>query len=78
MLDQFRFDQNFLLNILWSDEATFKLSGRANRHNCTYWYTENQQSEQQHSAVFARVSAVPGRFERWTDEEGRQFEHKKK
>jgi hypothetical protein len=27
--------------IVWSDEATFKLNGAVNRHNCTYWSSEN-------------------------------------
>lgn len=28
-------------NIVWTDEASFKLSGHVNRHNCVYWYSEN-------------------------------------
>ncbi|XP_068207675.1 uncharacterized protein [Palaemon carinicauda] len=27
--------------IVWSDEATFKLNGTINRHNCTYWCPSN-------------------------------------
>ncbi|CAM1314089.1 Uncharacterised protein r2_g2467 [Pycnogonum litorale] len=27
--------------IVWTDEAQFKLSGHVNRHNCTYWVSEN-------------------------------------
>lgn len=27
--------------IVWSDEATFKLNGTINRHNCTYWAPVN-------------------------------------
>lgn len=27
--------------IVWSDEATFKLNGTINRHNCVYWANEN-------------------------------------
>ncbi|KAJ4430139.1 hypothetical protein ANN_22349 [Periplaneta americana] len=27
--------------IVWSDEATFKLNGTINRHNCVYWTNEN-------------------------------------
>ena len=26
---------------MWSDEATFKLNGSINHHNCTYWAAEN-------------------------------------
>lgn len=43
MLNEFRDgDQRLFHKIVWSDEATFKLSGHVNRHNCTYWYTENR------------------------------------
>ena len=34
-------DDNFLDIIWWSDEATFKLNGRINLHNCVYWASEN-------------------------------------
>ncbi|MFW5443335.1 MAG: hypothetical protein ACKE51_03370 [Methylococcaceae bacterium] len=27
--------------IFWTDEATFKLNGHINRHNCVFWNTEN-------------------------------------
>lgn len=27
--------------VLWSDEATFKLNGTINRHNCVYWAQDN-------------------------------------
>jgi len=27
--------------ILWTDEASFKLNGHVNRHNCVYWCHEN-------------------------------------
>ena len=27
--------------IVWSNEATFKLNGSINRHNCSYWAAEN-------------------------------------
>lgn len=30
-------DAGFPHKIVWSDEATFKLNGTINRHNCTYW-----------------------------------------
>lgn len=32
---------DILDKIVWSDEATFKLSGSVNRHNCVYWADEN-------------------------------------
>ena len=31
----------FLDEIVWTDEATFKLSGHVNRHNCVYWSDRN-------------------------------------
>ena len=33
----------FLDEIVWTDEATFKLSGHVNRHNCVYWSDTNPQ-----------------------------------
>jgi hypothetical protein len=40
--DQIAMEQPDLLdNIIWSDEACFKLSGHVNRHNCMYWADEN-------------------------------------
>ncbi|GFT33091.1 uncharacterized protein NPIL_427661 [Nephila pilipes] len=32
---------HFPTKIVWSDEATLKLNGSINRHNCTYWGPEN-------------------------------------
>lgn len=34
-------DPNFLNCIVFSDEATFELNGRINRHNCRYWSDSN-------------------------------------
>ena len=34
-------DVEFAHKIVWSDEATFKLNGTINRHNCTYWCPAN-------------------------------------
>ena len=31
----------FLNQIVWTDEATFKLSGLVKRHNCVYWSDKN-------------------------------------
>ena len=38
-----RFDQNnqFFKFIVFSDEATFMLNGKVNRHNCRFWANEN-------------------------------------
>lgn len=40
-LDMVRQDETILDRIYWSDEATFKLNGHINRHNCIYWASEN-------------------------------------
>jgi len=40
-LNCFDEDPQFYRHILWSDEATFKLNGTVNRHNCVYWCTDN-------------------------------------
>ena len=37
----FNDDPTTLDRILWSDEATFKLNGHINRHNCVYWNEDN-------------------------------------
>lgn len=34
-------DPDLPLNIVFSDEATFQLSGECNRHNCRYWSDSN-------------------------------------
>jgi len=34
-------DPHFYRSFLWSDEASFKLNGTVNRHNCVYWSSEN-------------------------------------
>ena len=34
-------DAAFIDNVWWSDEASFKLNGHINRHNCVYWADEN-------------------------------------
>jgi hypothetical protein len=37
MVDRLDRDPNFLINIMFSDEATFHVSGAANRHNVRIW-----------------------------------------
>jgi len=34
-------DEEYVMNIVWSDEAQFKLNGTVNSHNCVYWAPEN-------------------------------------
>ena len=40
-LEQWNENARFPTEIVWSDEATFKLNGSINRHNCSYWAIEN-------------------------------------
>ena len=41
MLNRFHEDENLLDQILFSDEAIFKLNGGVNKQNCRYWCDEN-------------------------------------
>ena len=34
-------DPHSYQSFLWSDEASFKLNGIVNRHNCIYWSSKN-------------------------------------
>ncbi|MCP4489021.1 MAG: transposase, partial [Gammaproteobacteria bacterium] len=40
-IQQAEADTNFVDRVIWTDEATFKLNGHINRHNCVYWSDEN-------------------------------------
>ena len=40
-LEEFNYDPGLVDYILWSDECKFNRNGTVNRHNCTYWSTEN-------------------------------------
>ena len=44
---------------MWSDEATFKLNGSINRHNCTYWGLESYWGLNPHVMVDHHVNS-PG------------------
>ena len=39
--EMFRADPSWINNIIWSDEAIFKLNGHLNCHNCVYWNATN-------------------------------------
>jgi hypothetical protein len=41
MMDRIADDETFLSKICFSDEATFHLSGKVNRHNIRVWGSEN-------------------------------------
>jgi hypothetical protein len=38
-------EPDFPRRILWTDEASFKLNGRINRHNSVYWSDSNPHDE---------------------------------
>ena len=40
-LDRVAADDTFINRIWWSDEASFKLNGHINRHNCVFWCADN-------------------------------------
>lgn len=47
-LDMNRSDENFIKNLIMSDEAHFHLNGYVNKQNCRVWATENPRIVQQH------------------------------
>ena len=40
-LEKFKNDPHLVDHVFWSDEARFDRDGIVNRHNCTYWSSEN-------------------------------------
>ena len=52
----FNDDPAILDRILWSDEASFKLNGHINRHNCVYWNEENLHHTIQHDVNLPGVT----------------------
>ena len=40
-LEKFNYDPGWVDHIVWSDECKFNRNGTVNRHNRTYWSTEN-------------------------------------
>lgn len=53
-INQAQASDEFLDMIVWSDEASFKLNGRLNRHNCVYWSENNPQQ------IMEREVNLPG------------------
>ena len=49
-------DNRFLSNLIFSDEATFHMSGRVNRHNCRIWGEENPHELYQHERDSPKVN----------------------
>lgn len=58
---------NFLSRVVFSDEATFYLSGTVNRHNCRYWARQNPHWVQ------TKHTQHPQKINVWVGIVGRQF-----
>lgn len=56
MLDRLETDNNFLNRIFFSDEATFHVSGKVNRHNVRIWGPENPHFHQEHTRDSEKVN----------------------
>lgn len=57
----------FPTKIVWSDEATFKLNGSINRHNCTYWGPDNPHVTVEHHVNLPGVTVWCGLSSRGLD-----------
>jgi hypothetical protein len=55
MLDQIGRDPNFLTNIMFSDEATFHVSGAVNRHNIQIYGSQQPPSNTEQVNVWRGV-----------------------
>jgi transposase len=53
-------DAEFSNKIVWSDEASFKLNGSINRHNCSYWASENPHVTEEHHVNLPGVTVWCG------------------
>lgn len=53
-------DENFLSNLIFSDESTFHLNGIVNRHNCRIWGTETPTETYQRSQASEKVNVWMG------------------
>lgn len=56
MLGRLETDNNFLNKIFYSDEATFHVSGKVNRHNVRIWGSENPHFYQEHTRDSEKVN----------------------
>ncbi|XP_016075224.1 PREDICTED: uncharacterized protein LOC107542427 [Miniopterus natalensis] len=53
-------DAHFPTKIVWSNEATFKLNGSINRHNCTYGRSDNPHAMMEHHVNLPGVTVWCG------------------
>ena len=70
----------FVNIIVWSHEATFKLSGTVNRHNCVYWSSENPNIHVEKAAIPTDTlvnvcHSVVRHYHQCQEAGGGQFEH---
>jgi hypothetical protein len=55
-------DPSFLSRVLFSDEATFHVCGKVNRHNCRIWGSENPHVLREHLRDSPKVNVWCGLF----------------
>jgi len=60
MLARINNDPTFLKRICFSDEATFHVSGKVNRHNCRIWGTQNPHAFIEHERDSMKVNVWCG------------------
>jgi hypothetical protein len=58
MMDRIIEDKTFLSKICFSDEATFHLSGKVNRHNIRVWGSENPHTVVEHSKDSTKINFI--------------------
>ena len=56
LIDKIDNGNRFLSNLIFSDEATFHISGRVNRHNCRIWGEENPHELYEHERDSPKVT----------------------
>src|SRR5215469_2188886 len=56
LIENIERDDHFLSNLIFSDEATFHISGRVNRHNCRIWGEENPHELYEHERDSPKVT----------------------
>lgn len=56
VIEQMEKDQLFISKLVFSDEATFHINGKVNRHNCRIWGTENPRETIQHERDSPKVN----------------------
>jgi hypothetical protein len=60
VLDRLELNENYLKRICFSDEATFHVCGKVNRHNCRIWGSENPRVVIEHERDSPKVNVWCG------------------